>query len=141
MGVAKRREDRRLMMFGDGHSMWTGGRLTQEQAAELLGVSARTFRRWTDRYGEDGIEGLRDRRVSRASHRAAPVDEVMRMVDRYQSDHDGWNARHYYSWCRRGAGRGATTGSGTGSRSTGRWRGKRAAAGTGGGASRRPGPG
>ena len=57
--------------------MWTGGRLTQEQAAELLGVSARTFRRWTDRYGEDGIEGLRDRRVSRASHRAVPVDEVM----------------------------------------------------------------
>ena len=71
MGVAKRKEDRRLMMFEDAHSMWTGGRLTQEQVAELLGVSARTFRRWTDRYGEDGIEGLRDRRVSGASHRAA----------------------------------------------------------------------
>ena len=28
----------------------------------------------------------------------------MRMVDRYQRDHDGWNARHYYSWCRRGGG-------------------------------------
>ena len=93
MGVAKRKEDRRLMMFEDAHSMWTEGRLTQEQAAELLGVSARTFRRRTDRYGEDGIEGLRDRRVSRASHRAAPVDEVMRMVDRYRTDHQGWNVR------------------------------------------------
>ena len=104
MGVAKRWEDGRLMMFGGAHSMWTEGRLTQERAAELLGVSARTFRRWTDRYGEDGIEGLRDRRVSRASHRAAPVDEVMRMVDRYRTDHQGWNVRHYYSWYRRGGG-------------------------------------
>ena len=41
MGVAKRKEDRRLMMFEDAHSMWTEGRLPQEQAAELLGVSAR----------------------------------------------------------------------------------------------------
>ena len=73
MGVVKRREDRRLMMFGDAHSMWTGGRLTQEQAAELPGVGARTFRRWTDRHGEDGTEGLRDRRVSRAWHRTAPT--------------------------------------------------------------------
>ena len=77
MGVAKRREDRRLMMFEDAHSMRTEGRLTEEQAAELPRVSARTFRRWTDRHGEDGVEGLSDRRVSRASHRAAPVDEVV----------------------------------------------------------------
>ena len=47
MGVAKRAEDRRLMVFEDAYSMWTERRLTQEQVAELLGVSARTFRRWT----------------------------------------------------------------------------------------------
>ena len=104
MGVAKRKEDRRLMMFEDAHSMWTGGRLTQEQAAELPGVSARTFRRWTDRYGEDGIEGLRDRRVSRASHRAAPVDKVMAMVDRYETDHDGWYVRHFHRFYLDGGG-------------------------------------
>ncbi len=75
--------------------------MTQDQAAALLGVSARTFRRWMVRYGEDGMEGLRDRRVSRASHRAAPVDEVMRMVNRYRTPHEGWNIRHYYSWYRR----------------------------------------
>ena len=54
MGVAKRREDRRLMMFEDARSMRTEGRLTEEQAAELPRVSARTFRRWTDRHGEHG---------------------------------------------------------------------------------------
>jgi len=33
----------------------------------LPGAGARTFRRWTVRHAEDGIEGLRDQRVSRAS--------------------------------------------------------------------------
>ena len=92
------------MLFEEAHSVWTERRLTQEEAAQLLGVSARTFRRWSARYEEDGIEGLRDRRLSRASHRAAPVDEVMRMVDRYRTRHEGWNVRHFYSWYRRDGG-------------------------------------
>ena len=92
------------MMFEDVHSMWTERRLTQEEAAQLLGVCPRTFRRWSARYEADGIEGLRDRRLSRASHRAAPVDEVMRMVDRYRRRHEGWNVRHFYSWYRRDGG-------------------------------------
>ena len=92
------------MLFEDVHTVWTERRLTQEEAAQLLGASARTFRRWAVRYGEDGIEGLRDRRLSRASHRAAPVDEVMRMVDRYRTRHEGWNVRHFYSWYRRDGG-------------------------------------
>ena len=105
MGTATRGEWRRLGMFEEALRDWRGGCLTQDQAAALLGVSTRTFRRWSVRYGEDGIEGLRDRRVSRASHRAAPVDEVMRMVDRYRTRHEGWNIRHYYSWYRREGGR------------------------------------
>lgn len=60
------------MVFREAYLMWSQGRLTQVQAAEMLGVCERTFRRWVDRYGEDGIEGLKDRRISRASHRAAP---------------------------------------------------------------------
>jgi transposase len=31
--------------------------LTQGQAAEILGVSERTFRRWRDREEEEGAEG------------------------------------------------------------------------------------
>ena len=92
------------MLFEDVHTVWTERRLTQEEAAQLLGVCPRTFRRWSARYESDGIEGLRDRRLSRASHRAAPVDEVMRMVDRYRTRHEGWNVRHFYSWYRRDGG-------------------------------------
>ena len=50
------------------------------------------------------MEALRDRRVSRASHLAAPVDEVMRMVDEYRTRYCGWNVRHYYTRYRRGGG-------------------------------------
>ena len=42
--------------------------------------------------------------MSRAAHRAAPVDEVMRMVDRYRVRHEGWNVRHYYAFYRRKGG-------------------------------------
>ena len=39
------------------------------------------FRRWAERYEEFRIDGLRDRWLSGLSHRAVPVDEVMRLVD------------------------------------------------------------
>ena len=41
------------------------GRLTAEEAGELLGMSARHFRRLRARYAEAGAEGLRDRRLGR----------------------------------------------------------------------------
>ena len=44
------------------------------EAAELLGVSERTFRRWTRAYEEDGEAGLIDRRLDKASGRRVPRD-------------------------------------------------------------------
>jgi transposase len=37
------------------------GELSQMEAAEILGMSERTFRRWRDRYDAEGAEGLYDR--------------------------------------------------------------------------------
>ena len=92
----------RSMRIGEeAYSGWTERRLTQEEAAQLLGVCARTFRRYIDRYEEDGLDGLLDKRLSQVSHRRAPVDEVLRLVDRYRRRHDGWNVKHYYAWYRR----------------------------------------
>ena len=105
MGIVQVNQDRRMAVFEDAYTLWTERRLTQAEAAQLLGVCERTFRRQVERYESDGIEGLRDRRVLRASHRAAPVDEVMRMVDRYRTRHEGWNVRHYYAFYRREGGR------------------------------------
>ncbi len=39
------------------------------------------------RFEDAGLEGLIDKRLSQISHRRAPVDEVMRPVDRYRSRH------------------------------------------------------
>ena len=38
----------------------------------MLGVSERTFRRWTRRYEEDGEAGLADRRLGKASGKRVP---------------------------------------------------------------------
>lgn len=46
--------------------------LTMAEAAEMLGVTERTFRRWGDRYEAEGAAGLADRRLGRASARAVP---------------------------------------------------------------------
>lgn len=69
-----------------------------------MGVCERTFRRYIDRYEEAGLEGLIDQRLNQVSHRRAPVDEVMRLVERYQSRHEGWSAKHFYAWYRRDGG-------------------------------------
>jgi transposase len=48
---------------------YRGGRLSCVEAAEVLGISERHFRRLRDRYEAEGAEGLIDRRRGRASGR------------------------------------------------------------------------
>ena len=64
------------MRFKEAYGGWQENRLTQEEAAMILGVSDRTFRRYIDRYEENGLDGLADKRLTQTSHRRAPVDEV-----------------------------------------------------------------
>ena len=92
------------MRFEEAYGGWQAGRLTQEEAALLLGVCARTFRRYIDRYEEAGLEGLIDQRLAQISHRRAPVDEVLALTERYRRRHTGWNVKHFYAWYRRDGG-------------------------------------
>jgi len=89
------------MRFEEAYEGWQERRLTQEQAAQLLGMSERNFRRYVGRYEADGLDGLIDRPIEQISSRRAPVDEVMQVVNRYQSRHDGWNVQHFHAWYRR----------------------------------------
>jgi transposase len=95
----------RKMHFEEVLNIWTERRLTQEEAARMLGVCDRTFRRYLGRYNEGGLEGLFDKRLTQVSAKKAPVDEVMALVDRYKSQHSGWNVRHFHSWYRREGGK------------------------------------
>ena len=65
-------------------------------AAEILGVAERTFRRGRDQYKADGAEGLQDRRIGQASARAVPVEEVLQMVTLYQPRYTGWTVKHFH---------------------------------------------
>jgi len=70
--------------------------LTMAEAGAMLGVTERTFRRWSGRYDAEGAEGLRDRRFGRPSGRAVPVDEALRMVTLYETRYTGWTVKHFH---------------------------------------------
>ena len=88
----------RKMRFEQVHEDWDAGCLTQAEAARLLWVCERTFRRYLVRFEACGLEGLIDRRLEQASHKRAPVDEVLRLTQSYRRRHEGWSAKHFYAW-------------------------------------------
>jgi transposase len=70
--------------------------LTQGEAAQILGVSERTFRRWREREAEDGAEGLYDRRLGKISGRRIAVDLVMKALDLFDTRYFDFTARHFW---------------------------------------------
>jgi transposase len=72
------------------------GGLSQIEAAEMLGVSERTFRRWRDRLRDEGPEGLCDRRIGRPSSRRAAVAEILRMLGLYRERYEGFTVKHFH---------------------------------------------
>ena len=89
------------MRFKEAYEGWHAGELTQIEAARLLGMCDRSFRRYLARYDEFDMQGLIDKRIEQVSHRRAPVDEVMKLVALYSTQYEGWNVRHFHSWYRR----------------------------------------
>ena len=67
-------QGRRMMKFEELYSRRQARQLTQDQAAEILGISVRTLRRWEDRYEAEGAEGLYDRRLGRLANNRVAVD-------------------------------------------------------------------
>jgi transposase len=66
------------------------------EAAELLGMSERTFRRYRQRYEDEGAPGLMDRRLGRASNKRVPADRVAWVVELYRTQYRGWNVKHFH---------------------------------------------
>ena len=78
MRRTERLQGLRLMKFEDVYGRTYRGELSQFEAAEILGMSERTFRRYRDRYEAEGAEGLYDRRLGRASARRAGCRSLAR---------------------------------------------------------------
>jgi transposase len=76
-------------------------RLSCEEAAMILGCSARHFLRLRERYDEDGLCGLKDRRVGLVSKRRASEAEAEALTQLYRSKYEGFNVRHFHEFARR----------------------------------------
>jgi transposase len=92
------------MRFEEAYEGWGAGRLTQAEAARILGVCERSFRRYLARYEEEGLDGLIDRRLEQASNRQAPVHEAMALTEEYRRRYAGWNVKHFHSVYKRTGG-------------------------------------
>jgi transposase len=90
-------QENRKMRFEQAYVGWNEGRLTQSEAAELLGQCERSFRRHVQRYEADGLQGLLDRRLSQISKRRASAAEVDQVVALYKTSFAGWNLSHFHS--------------------------------------------
>ena len=89
-------QDRRMLKFRDVLSRWERRALSMMEAAEVLGMSERQFRRYRDRFEEEGDGGLLDRRLGRASPRRIGAVEIDRMLELYRTVYRGWNVKHFH---------------------------------------------
>ena len=69
---------------------------SQLEAAELLGVGERTFRRWRQRYEDDGEAGLLDRRLGKISGKRVPADREAEVEALYRGRYSGFTAKHFH---------------------------------------------
>jgi transposase len=96
MGTASVHEGVRRMRFESLVGRQERVEITQAEAAEMLGVSVRTFQRWAGRFDEAGAEGLSDRRLGRPSPRRAPAEELERMLGLYRDRYADFTVKHFH---------------------------------------------
>ncbi len=86
----------RMVMFLNLLHRWESAELNQAEAAGLLGVSERTFRRWRDRYDEEGEAGLLDLRLGKASGKRVPTDRAEEVEALYRERYQGFTVKHFH---------------------------------------------
>src|ERR1700687_6044568 len=86
----------RVTVFLNLLHRWESAELNQAEAAGLLGVSERTFRRWRDRYDEEGEAGLLDLRLGKASGKRVPTDRAEEVEALYRERYQGFTVKHFH---------------------------------------------
>ena len=75
---------------------WRSGALSCGEAAEVLGMSERHFRRLRDRCEAEGAVGLIDRRRGRVSGRRVPVDRIEWLLEQYRTRYFDFTVKHFH---------------------------------------------
>src|SRR5487761_320261 len=71
-------------------------KITWWEAAEIIGVTDRTMRRWRERLETQGYSGLVDRRKGKPSDRRVPLAKVEEMLGLYRDTYFDLNMRHFH---------------------------------------------
>ena len=66
------------------------------EAAEIIGISCRSMRRWRERMEEQGYSGLADRRKGQPSDKRIPVALVEEVLRLYKETYFDLNIRHFH---------------------------------------------
>ncbi len=72
------------------------GKLKWWEAAEIIGVSDRTMRRWRQRCEEPGYDGLFHQQRGEPSPKRIPVERVEKVLRLYQDEYSDFNVRHFH---------------------------------------------
>ena len=72
------------------------GSLKWWEAAEIIGVTDRTMRRWRERYQEHGYDGLYDRRKGQPSPKRIAMATVENVLQLYREKYPDFNVRHFH---------------------------------------------
>src|SRR5208337_3988239 len=71
-------------------------KITWWQAAEIIGISDRSMRRWRERLQEFGYDGLFDRRRGRHSPKRVPLAMVEQVLGLYRDCYFDLNVQHFH---------------------------------------------
>src|SRR5262245_30721829 len=88
-------EVERLMRVREVMLQAMSKKITWWQAAEILGVSPRTMRRWKWQYEQHGFRGIRDKRKGKPSWRKVALEEVNQVLSLYREQYYDLNVRHF----------------------------------------------
>jgi transposase len=72
------------------------GKITWMAAAEIMGVTDRTMRRWRERLNEHGYSGLWDYCKRRPSPKRVPMATVEQVLQLYREQYFDFNVRHFH---------------------------------------------
>ena len=86
----------RMIKFRSVFERYEASELNQIDAASLLGVTERTFRRWCVRFEDAGETGLLDRRLGQASSKRVPTEREAQIETLYRTRYSGFTAKHFH---------------------------------------------
>lgn len=90
-------QENQKLRFQEAYDGWSESRLTQAEAAQILGQCERSFRRHIERFEADGLQGLVDKRLSQISKPRADMAEVDQVVQLYKGGFASLNVAHFNS--------------------------------------------